>query len=157
MKKFLLCLLLLLAFSTSLHAQEGARDAAAVLNRCGKPLKGDDTVLTNTLSTRTLNYARGTLLFTRVGDNGWRFASGTHKKQTNLTAQQMAAFLPCLPLALADSAAAAPLQPVSSVQRLAVSAKDSYKQLVLFTLLGLVAIGAILLLISRRKAEDEAE
>ena len=110
MKSFIL-LLLLLSASVPLFAQEGARDAMAVLNRCGKPLKGDDTVFTNADSHRTLLYERGTLLFDRVGDNGWKFVSGSHKKQKNLSADQMAVFMgPCLKLALADSAAPAPIK-----------------------------------------------
>ena len=39
----LYCLLLLVPAT----AFAGPRDAEAVLNRCGKPLKGDDTVLDN--------------------------------------------------------------------------------------------------------------
>lgn len=156
MKK--LCILFLLsALSVPLIAQEGARDAEAVLNRCGKPLKGDETVYTNTRSTRTLRYQRGTLNFIRVGDQGWKFLAGEHKQQKGLTAQQMAAFLPCLTLALADSAAPAPLKPISPIQRIAVSAKDSYKELVLYSVIGLVVLGLLFLLMSRRKPADADE
>ncbi len=152
--KRIAALCLLLACSQPFIAQEGSRDALAVLNRCGKPLKGDDTVYTNEKSTRTLNYQRGTLLFERVGDQGWKFVSGSHKNDKNLTAQQMAAFMPCLTLALADSAAPEPLKPVSSVQRMQVSMKDSYKQLVLYTLAGLVVLGLIFFASSRRRSTD---
>ena len=159
MKKFSMLLLLLICsfpcFSMPAFAQAGARDAEAVLNRCGKPLKGDETLYTNDLSTRTLEYERGTLIFDRVGNDGWKFASGSHKKEQNLTAAQMAVFFPCLPLALADSASPEPLKKVTSVQRLEVSAKNSYKQLVLYTLLGLVVLGLIFFLLSNRKHADE--
>ncbi len=154
MKKLALLLLMALAISAPVQAQEGARDAFAVLNRCGKPLKGDDTLYTNTGSTRTLNYERGTLLFTRVGDAGWKFVSGSHKSQTDLNATQMAAFMPCLTQALADSAAPEPIKHVTPVERMEVSAKHSAKQIVLFTIVGLVVIGLIFLLLSRRKPSD---
>ena len=154
MKKFIL-LLLLLSASVPMLAQEGARDAIAVLNRCGKPLKGDDTVFTNADSHRTLLYERGTLLFERVGDNGWKFVSGSHKKQKDLTADQMAVFMgPCLKLALADSAAPEPIKTVTSVQRMETSAKHSIKKVILYALLGLVVLGGIFFLISRHKPSD---
>ena len=152
MKKF--TVVLLLVFAATLSAQEGARDADAVLNRCGKPLRGDNTVYTNAGSTRALLYERGTLLFTRVGDHGWKFVSGTHKKQEGLSAEQMAVTMPCLRLALADSAAPEPLQPITPVQRLATSAKQSYKELILYTLLGLVVLGILFFGLSRRKSAE---
>ena len=154
MKQFAVALSLFITFWLPVAAQEGARDADAVLNRCGTPLKGDDTVYTNELSTRTLKYERGTLVFNRVGNEGWKFDHGSHKKQQNLNAQQMAAFLPCLPLALADSAKPAPLKKVSAVDRIEVSARHSYQQVILYTIIGLVLLGVIFYVLSRRKPED---
>lgn len=147
-------LALLLGFSTLATAQQGARDAEAILNRCGKPLKGDEIVLDNSGGKRTLSYERGVLLFKRVGNNGWQFQSGSHKSASGLDAQQMAAFMPCLLPALADSAADAPLKPITSMQRMETSAKSSYKQLIMFVFGGLLLIGAFLFLLSRRKSAD---
>ena len=66
-RRALLALLLfpLLAGSPLLAAP---RDAAAVLNRCGNPLKGDTTILESTVTggRRLLNYERGTLHFDKV-------------------------------------------------------------------------------------------
>lgn len=154
MKK--LSLLLLLFFSSlSAVAQQGARDADAVLNRCGKPFKGDETIYTNEGSSRTLKYERGNLLFTRVGNEGWKFVSGSHRKQQNLNADQMAAFFPCLPLALADSASPAPLKKVTSVDRIEVSLKHSFKKVILYIFIGLALLGLVLFLMSRRESNQE--
>ena len=158
MKKLVLLLMLSAIACTPLFAQDGARDALAVLNRCGKPLRGDDTLFTDTGSTRTLLYERGTLLFTRVGDNGWKFVSGSHKKQKDLTAEQMSAFMgPCLSLALADSAAPEPIKKVTPVQRIEVSAKHSIKEVMLYAVLGLIVLGLVFFLTSRRKPSGPDE
>ena len=150
----LLLALLLLAPCT---AFAGPRDADAVLNRCGKPLKGDDTVLDNSVAGghRTLHYERGTLQFDRAQNTGWTFVSGSHKKAANLSADEMAKWMPCLPLALADSASPEPLQKVTEIQRVAVSMKHSYKALILWVLAGLIALGVIFYLLSLRKPEEE--
>ena len=133
------------------------RDAVAVLNRCGKPLKGDDTVLDDSVAGghRTLKYQRGDLHFEKVALDGWSFTYGTHHDEDHLDAQQMAVFMPCLSAALADSLAPGPIQPISSATRIESSAKAEYKQLMLWVVAALVATGLILYLLSLRKRPEE--
>ena len=144
--------LLLFVVLACLPACAAPRDAAAVLNRCGKPLKGDDIVLEDTVAggRRALNYERGTLHFDKVANIGWTFTYGTHHKSDHLTAGQMEAYMPCLKDALADSAAPEPLKMETPVQRVETSVKRSYKQLVLYTFGGLALVGLFFLWWSRR-------
>ena len=157
MKKPVSLFLFLFSASLCTPAQEGQRDADAVLNRCGKPLKGDDTLYTNEGSTRTLEYERGNLVFVRVGNEGWKFDHGTHKKELNLNAKAMATFFPCLPLALADSASPAPLKNVSAVQRLEVSAAHSPLQIILAIMAAFVVLFTIMNILRRRKRNDQVD
>ena len=136
------------------------RDAAAVLNRCGIPLRGDEIVLDNSVAGghRTLKYERGTLVFDRFANDGWSFSYGAHGKRKNLNAEQMDVFMPCLKDALADSALPEPFKTITPLKRVEVSAKRSYRTLVLVVLAALVVIGLILYLLSlRRKDEAEAD
>ena len=132
-------------------------DAAAVLNRCGKPLKGDEIIYEHTIAggRRILSYERGTLNFDRVGNEGWTFTYGSHKKQDHLNAEQMDHFLPCLKDALADSASAAPIKVMTTSQRVAYDAKHMYKQLIFGSLGFLVVLGLGFLIVGRSKNEEE--
>ncbi len=152
------CALLVSTFTAVQPVKALPRDATAVLNRCGKPLKGDEIIYeSNTVAggRRLLSYERGVLHFDRVGNDGWTFAYGTHKKADHLDAASMNQYLPCLKDALADSAADAPIQTLSSTQRVVYSAKQYYKKLVVYTLASLVFIG-IVFLIPTKKADEEA-
>ena len=75
------CLLLLALFLLPQFALAGPRDAAAVLNRCGKPLKGDQIILESTVAggRRVLSYERGTLNFDKVSSLGWTFTYANHR------------------------------------------------------------------------------
>ncbi len=152
MKKYLLALLLTASISSALPAAAAPRDAEAVLNRCGKPLKGDDIVLDNSPSGghRILKYERGFLYFDRLANDGWTFRYGMHKKQTNLEAEEMSKFMPCLKDGLADSASAAPIRKMTSLGRVEVSMKRAYKTVVLSTFLFLILLGGVFYLLSRR-------
>jgi hypothetical protein len=122
------------------------RDAASVLDHCGKPLKGDLTILESTVTggRRLLEYERGTLHFDKVANIGWTFSYGTHGKLDHLTADQMQRYMPCLKDALANSAAAGqPLVVVTPIQRAEVSMKGMYKHIVLYTL-GFLAAASVL-------------
>lgn len=150
-------LALSLTLAGALPAVAAPRDAVAVLNRCGHPLKGDDTILENTVTGghRTLKYERGTLNFNRVANDGWTFVNGTHRKAANLDAEAMEKFMPCLRDALADSAAPEPIQPITPLTRVEVSAKRDFKQLIAYTLAFLVALGLFLYWLSKRPKDDE--
>lgn len=154
-----LLLALLCLFALLQPAFCAPRDAQAVLNRCGKPLKGEEIILENTVAggRRMLNYERGTLHFDKVAEIGWTFTYGTHKKQDHLTAEQMEKFMPCLKDALADSAAPEPLVTFTPVQRVEVSVKRSYKALILYALGGLILLGIVILIYSRSKKRDDEE
>ena len=153
--------LILAAYSLllTLPAFAGPRDYLAVLNRCGAPTLGDTTIYENNTvagGRKLVKYLRGTLHFDRVGNDGWTFIYGEHEKQDRLSAEQMAAHMPCLTPALADSAAAAPLPVIKADQRLAFSAKYHAKLLLgLGLLLVVLVVGGVLL--GRRRAKEEEE
>jgi hypothetical protein len=152
-------LLLFLLVATS-FAMAGPRDAAAVLNRCGKPLKGDETILEDTVTggRRILNYERGEIHFDKVANVGWTFAYGTHRKKDHLNAREMETYMPCLKDALAESASLEPLVLITPAERVEVSVKRSFKTLILYTFAGLVVIGLVLLGWSRRaRSREDAE
>jgi hypothetical protein len=153
----LLPLSLLASTFLALPALAAPRDAVAVYNRCGKPLKGDEIIYENTVAggRRILSYERGTLHFDRVGNDGWTFRFGTHRKLENLDAEQMEKYMPCLKDALADSAADAPIHELTEGQRVIYSAKLMYKKLVIYTLLGLVLLGIIFFIWSKQQSEEE--
>jgi hypothetical protein len=140
------CAVLSIALGSAAPALAGPRDAVAVLNRCGKPLKGDEIIYENTVAggRRILSYERGTLHFDRMLNDGWTFKFGTHKKETDLDAEQMAKFMPCLKDALADSAAEGPIQQLTEAQRVVYDAKVEYKKIILYGLGGLVVVGLVL-------------
>ena len=132
------------------------RDAIAVLNRCGKPLKGDEIIYESNTTAggrRLLSYERGILHFDRVGNSGWTFSYGSHKNLDHLDAATMNQYLPCLKDALQDSAADAPIQTLTSTQRVVYSAKQYYKKLVIYSLASLALIGIVFLIPTRRTEE----
>ena len=157
MNKYLLSLILAVTFSSALPASAAPRDAEAVLNRCGKPLKGDDIVLDNSLSGghRILKYERGFLYFDRLANDGWTFKYGMHNKQTNLNADEMSKYMPCLKDGLMDSASTAPIKKMTSVQRVEVSMKRAYKTVVLSTFVFLILLGGLFYLLSKRTPNTE--
>lgn len=157
MNKYLLSLILAASCLSVLPAAAAPRDAEAVLNRCGKPLKGDDIVLDNSVSGghRILKYERGFLYFDRLANDGWSFTHGMHRNQTNLDADEMARFMPCLKDGLADSASSAPLKKMTSVQRVEVSMKRAYKTVVFSTFMFLILLGGLFYLLSKRTPNTE--
>ncbi len=154
-KPMLLCITA--AFLLPSLAQALPRDAAAVLNRCGNPLHGDETILENTVAggRRLLRYERGTLSFDKVRNDGWTFTTGTHGDNTALNASQMSVYMPCLRDALSDSAASAPLPQFTALNRAEVSAKRAYKSLIAYSFLLLGILGAFFILLSRRPQHNE--
>ena len=150
---FLLCSML----APAIPALAMPRDAVAVLNRCGKPLKGDEIIYENTVAggRRILSYERGILNFDRVGNDGWTFRYGTHKSADHLGVADMEKFLPCLKDALADSAADAPIRQLTEGQRVMYSAKLMYKKLVIYSLSGLVLLGIVFFIWSKQQTEEE--
>ena len=134
------------------------RDAAAVLNRCGKPLKGEETILEDTVSggRRILSYERGKLTFNKVANIGWTFSYGTHGTRDHLTAEEMEAYLPCLKNALTDSAAPEPLVTITPVERAEVSLKSDFKLLIAYTSGFLLLLGLGFYLWSRQTRERDA-
>ena len=155
-KAFLTWMLLLSSASPLLALP---RDAAAVLNRCGKPLRGDEEVLDNSVAGghRQLRYERGILHFDKVAMDGWTFVYGTHRKQDHLPADQMAKFMPCLTDALADSAAPEPLRHITAVERVETSMKRSYLQLVIWAFALICLSGLVLLLPGMRKRQEPVD
>ncbi len=156
MKKLpIFCPLIFFLLSNPVHALP--RDADAVLNRCGAPLRGDETILENTVAggRRILHYTRGTLNFDKVATQGWTFTFGQHGKQNHLNADQMGRYMPCLKDALADSASAAPLTPVTSLDRVTTSMKRSLKEIILYSVGLLIVLGAFFALWSRRSSHEE--
>ena len=140
------CALAYLILAGVAPASAGPRDAVAVLNRCGKPLKGDEVIYENTVAggRRILSYERGTLNFNRVGNDGWTFTSGVHNKQRELDADAMAKFMPCLTDALADSAAEGPIKQLTEAQRVVYDAKTEYKKIIMYGLGGVVVVGIVI-------------
>lgn len=157
MNRYLLSFILAASVLSALPATAAPRDAEAVLNRCGKPLKGDDIVLDNSVSGghRILKYERGFLYFDRMANDGWTFKFGMHQKQTTLNADEMSMFMPCLRDGLADSISSAPITKLTSVQRVEVSMKRAYKTVVLSTFMFLILLGGLFYLLSRRTPNTE--
>ncbi len=155
-RRVLLCLFAI-GFLLSVPALAAPRDAQAVLNRCGKPLKGDEIILESTVSggRRLLEYERGTLTFEKVANIGWTFAYGSRKKQDHLTAEQMEKYMPCLKDALEDSANPAPLVIFTPVQRVEVSLKRSMRQLIIYTSIFILIMGALAYWFYHRGKERE--
>lgn len=152
------CLLLLALFLLPQFALAGPRDAAAVLNRCGKPLKGDQIILESTVAggRRVLSYERGTLNFDKVSSLGWTFTYANHRKLAHLNADEMVKYMPCLKDALADSASSEPLVVITPITRVEVSMKRSYKKLVLYTLALLALLGVGFFFLSRKNNDEAA-
>ena len=150
-------ILLCLSFASALPAVALPRDAEAVLNRCGKPLRGDEIIYEDTVAggRRTLSYERGILHFDRYQNDGWTFKYGTYRKFDHLDAETMEKYMPCLKDALTDSAAQAPIHHLTETQRVMYSAKLMYKKLVLYTLGGLVLLGIVFFFWSRQQNGDE--
>ncbi len=150
------CALLYLVAATAAPAFAGPRDAVAVLNRCGKPLKGDEIIYENTVAggRRMLSYERGVLHFDRVQNDGWTFTYGTHKKLDNLDVDQMSKYMPCLKDALADSMAEGPIKHMTETQRVMYDAKTEYKKIVLWGLGGLVVTGIVIAAWPRTEEEE---
>jgi hypothetical protein len=123
-------------------ANASPRDADAVLARCGRPLKGDQTILESTVAggRRLLMYERGTLNFEKVGTEGWTFTHGTHQKLDHLTAEEMEKYMPCLKEALATAATGAPIKKMPAVQRMERAADVEHPYKMLSAYLGGVAI-----------------
>jgi len=130
------------------------RDVAAVLNRCGPPIKGDETILEDTPAggRRILSYESGTLYFNKLGGDGWTFSYGSHGGADHLTAPQMELYLECLKPALADSAAAAPLVALTPVERAEdnLKGKGQVESVVAYSIGSLAVLGLILLWFARR-------
>ena len=133
------------------------RDAEAVLNHCGTPLHGDETIYEDTVAggRRILHYGRGTLYFDRMANNGWTFTYGQRSGQGHLSLDQMSVYMPCLQDALIESASSSPLVRVTAVDRATASIKRSLQEVILASLLFLVVLGFVFLLWSRRPTNDE--
>jgi len=149
------CLALSLLSATT-SAFSLPRDAYAVLNRCGKPLKGDETIYENTVAggRRILRYERGTLNFDRQANDGWSFTYGEHKDGTKLGADEMANFMPCLRDALADSASAAQIPTVTSINRVETSMRRQLGAVILGGLGFIALMGLIFFVMSRRRLTE---
>ncbi len=155
-RQYYAALLAVLCF-TGVSSYAGPRDAAAVLNRCGAPTLGDTTIYeAHTLSggRRIFKYIRGTVNFNRVQNDGWTFTFGSHGKEENLTAEEMDKYMPCLTAALADSASAGPIRPITESARVEASMKHEYKLLILGTL-GVLLLLVVAYFITRTKEEEE--
>ncbi len=133
------------------------RDAEAVLNHCGPPLHGDETIYEDTVAggRRILHYGRGTLYFDRVANSGWTFAYGQRGGQGHLSLDQMSVYMPCLQDALVESASSAPLMRVTAVDRAKASIKRSLQEVILSCILFLAVLGFVFLLWSRRPTNNE--
>ena len=151
-------ILLLAATSLLLTAHAGPRDVSAVLLHCGDATLGDTTIYENHTvagGRRILKYLSGTLNFDRVGNQGWTFTSGSHGKKDQLTAAQMDPYMPCLTVALTDSASPEPLQPVTAKERIETSMKKPYEKLIGGALLLLLLLTILYFIFGRRKDEDD--
>ena len=133
------------------------RDAEAVLNHCGTPLHGDETIYEDTVAggRRILHYGRGTLYFDRVANSGWTFTYGQRSGQGHLSLNQMSIYMPCLQDALIESASASPLVRVTAVDRAEASIKRSLREVILACILFLAVLGFVFLLWSRRPVDTE--
>lgn len=150
---------LILAVVGSLPAYAGPRDAAAVLNRCGRPLEGDHIILEDTVAggRRILSYERGVMHFDKVGANGWTFAYGSHKKDLHLDEQQMGQVMPCFSLAMADSMAPLPLPPETPTKRVAASMRQNIKLVMIWAAVIVLVCGVIIFVLPRRETEEAYE
>ena len=133
------------------------RDAEAVLNHCGTPLHGDETIYEDTVAggRRILHYGRGTLYFDRVANSGWTFTYGQRSGQGHLSLNQMSIYMPCLQDALIESASTSPLVRVTAVDRAEASIKRSLREVILACILFLAVLGFVFLLWSRRPTDTE--
>ena len=140
-----------------LPALAGPRDAGAILNRCGKPHKSDQTILENTVAggRRILTYQRGVLNFERVQNDGWTFTSGAHGSLKNLSAAQMEQYMPCLHDAFLQSASPEPLKRYTPVTRVEASMKERLGTVILYCIGALAVIGVLLFGMSRRPSPEE--
>ena len=139
-------------------ASAGPRDAAAVIAHCGQATLNDTTVLgdhTVAGGHRSLKYLTGTLNFDRVQNDGWTFTSGAHGKKTDLSAAEMAHYMPCLADALAASNSAEPLKPVTTGDRVAASMRRPYEKLIAISILVLVVLTAAYFIQASRSRRDE--
>ncbi len=157
MRKHLAPCLSTLMMLISVSARALPRDADAVLNHCGTPLHGDETIYEDTVAggRRILHYGRGTLYFDRVANSGWTFTYGQRGGQGHLSLDQMSVYMPCLQDALIESASSSPLVRVTAVDRAEASIKRSLREVILGCMLFLAVLGFVFLLWSRRPADHE--
>ncbi len=106
---------------------------------------------------RILEYLSGTINFDRVGNDGWTFTYASHGKRDHLTVEQMGEYMPCLTVALADSASPEPLKRVTAAERVETSMKRPYEKLILGSLLLLVLLTVVYFVFGRRTSWDEDE
>ena len=138
----------------------GPRDASAVILHCGQATLEDTTVLNDHTVAgghRILRYMAGTANFDRVGNDGWTFTYGEHRKQNHLTAEQLGRYMPCLTVALADSASPAPLQPVTTTERLETSMRRPYEKLIGGTVLFLLLLTIVYFVFGRRSSDSDSD
>ncbi len=157
MKKYLAACLSSVMMLVPAAALASPRDAEAVLNHCGAPLRGDETIYENTVAggRRILHYGRGTLYFDRVANDGWTFTYGQRGGQGRLSADQMSVSMPCLQEALMESASSSSLMRVTAVDRAKASVKRSLREVILACFLFLGVLGFTFLLWSRRPTDNE--
>jgi len=141
----------------TLQAHAGPRDAEAVLNRCGAPLKGDKIVLEDTVSggRRILSYERGTIVFEKEGVNGWTFLDASARHREHLNQDQLGEIMPCFKAALADSLASEPLPHENKVKRVEFSIKENLEKVILWTVGSLFVLGLIFFIFTRGREEQE--
>lgn len=132
------------------------RDAEAVLNHCGTPLHGDETIFEDSVAggRRILRYGRGTLNFDRVANNGWAFTYGQRGGDAHLSPAQMSVYMPCLEEALIESASSSPLMRVTAANRAEASIKRSLREVILGAMLFLAVLGCVFLLWARRPVDN---
>ncbi len=127
---------------------------------CGDATLGDTTIYENHTvagGRRILEYLSGTINFDRVGNDGWTFTYASHGKRDHLTAEQMGEYMPCLTVALPDSASPEPLKRVIAAERVETSMKRPYEKLILGLLLLLVLLTVVYFVFGRRTSGDEDE
>jgi hypothetical protein len=153
------CALTILGLLVFVPATQAApRDATAVLLHCGDATLGDTTIYENHTvagGRRILKYLSGTINFDRVGNDGWTFTYGAHGKRDHLSAAEMDRYMPCLTIALADSAAREPLKPVTTAERVETSMKKPYEKLIGSSLLLLLVITVVYFLFGRKPESDD--
>jgi hypothetical protein len=122
-------------------------------------MEGDHIILEDTVTggRRILSYERGVMHFDKDGVDGWTFAYGSHKKETNLDGEQMAQVMPCFGVAMADSAALAPLPIETPTKRVEASMKQNIKLLMIWAAIFLGVCGGIILFLPLGKAEEASE